>query len=70
MKVDEHLRIVREALWNVRAKWYDLGVELGVNVETLEVSAESSCGVSMSGHDKYVQDTKTFSKCNIGRNGK
>ena len=35
--MDKHLKMVREATWDVRAKWYDLGVELGINVGTLEV---------------------------------
>ena len=37
--MDKHLKVVREAVWDVRAKWYHLGVELGVEVETLDVSS-------------------------------
>ena len=37
--MDKHLKMVREAAWDVRAKWYDLGVELGVEVEILDVSS-------------------------------
>ena len=36
--MDKHLKIVREATWDVRAKWRDLGIELGISVGTLEVS--------------------------------
>ena len=35
--MDKHLKMVREAIWDVRAKWRDLGVELGINMGTLEV---------------------------------
>ena len=37
--VDKHLKIVRAATWEMRTQWYDLGVELGINVETLKVSS-------------------------------
>ena len=35
--MDKYLKTVRAATWDVRAKWRDLGVELGINVGTLEV---------------------------------
>ena len=38
LSVDKHLKIVREATWGLQANWWDLGVELGLSVETLEVS--------------------------------
>ena len=37
--VDKHLKIVRAVTWEMRTQWYDLGVELGINVETLKVSS-------------------------------
>ena len=37
LNVDKHLKVVREATWGVRAQWYDLGVELGISVGTLQV---------------------------------
>ena len=39
--MDKHLKIVREATWDVRAQWRDLGVELGINVGTLNVNAST-----------------------------
>ena len=39
LSVDKHLKMVREVIWDVRAKWRDLGVELDINVGTLEVSS-------------------------------
>ena len=36
--MDKHLKTVRETTWDVRAKWRDIGVELGISVGTLEVS--------------------------------
>ena len=38
LSVDKHLKMVREATWDVRAQWYDTGVELGISVGTLQVS--------------------------------
>ena len=35
--VDKHLKIMRETTWAVRAKWRDIGVELKIDVGTLEV---------------------------------
>ena len=37
LSVDKHLKTVREATWDIRAKWHGLGVELGIKVGTLEV---------------------------------
>ena len=37
LSVDKHLKIVRGAIWDARASWRDLGVELGINVGTLDV---------------------------------
>ena len=36
--MDKHLKIVREVTWEVRSKWYDLGIELRVSDGTLKVS--------------------------------
>ena len=38
LSVDKHLKMVREVTWDVRAHWYDIGVELKINLGTLEVS--------------------------------
>ena len=40
LSVDKHLKMVREVTWDVRAKWYNLGVELQLNVGTLNVSCQ------------------------------
>ena len=37
LSVDKHLKIVRQATWDMRAKWYNLGLELGINDGTLQV---------------------------------
>ena len=37
MHVDKHLKTVRETTWDARAKWRDIGVELGIDIGTLEV---------------------------------
>ncbi len=37
LSVDQHLKVVREATWEVRAKWHDLGVELRVTMGKLQV---------------------------------
>ncbi|XP_064407428.1 protein phosphatase 1 regulatory subunit 12A-like [Halichondria panicea] len=39
LSVDHHLRVVRTAAWEVRGTWRPLGVQLGVNEGTLDVSA-------------------------------
>ncbi len=36
--VDCHLRVVRAAAWGVGAKWRLLGMQLGIEVGTLDVS--------------------------------
>ncbi len=33
-----HLKVVRSELWDVRAKWRDLGIDLGIHVDTCDVS--------------------------------
>ena len=38
LSVDKHLKMAREATWDLRARWYDLGVQLGIGVGTLEVN--------------------------------
>ena len=43
--MDKHLKTVREATWDVRAKWCDLGVELGITMGTLEVG---HCFIALS----------------------
>ena len=35
--MDKHLKMVRAATWAIRASWHGLGMELGINVGTLEV---------------------------------
>ena len=40
--MDEHLKIVREAAWDARSKWRDLGVELKIDFGTLGVSMYNS----------------------------
>ena len=37
LSVDKHLKLVREATWDVRAQWYRLGGELNVSNGTLKV---------------------------------
>ena len=37
LNVDKHLKIVREAVWELRARWQDLGFQLGIPMGTLEV---------------------------------
>ena len=39
LSVDKHLKIVRKATWDVRVKWYNLGLQLGIDVGTLNVSS-------------------------------
>ena len=36
LSVDKHLKMVREATWDARSKWRDIGLELGIDVSTLE----------------------------------
>ena len=38
LSMDKHLKIMREATWEIRAKWYDLGTELEIKDGTLQVS--------------------------------
>ena len=37
LSVDKHLKMIREVTWDVRAHWYDIGVELNVGDGTLKV---------------------------------
>ena len=37
LSVDQHLKVVREATWEARAKWQCLGEELGVTIGKLQV---------------------------------
>ena len=37
--MDKQLKFVRLATWGMRTQWYDLGMELGIDVETLKVSS-------------------------------
>ena len=55
LSMDKHLKIVREATWEIRSKWYDLGTELEIKDGTLQVSFvpmyiqyKNSC------HDPYL----------------
>ena len=34
---DKDLKQVRKAVWEARSKWFDLGIELDIHVETLKV---------------------------------
>ena len=34
---DKDLKQVRTAVWEARSKWFDLGIELDIHVETLKV---------------------------------
>ncbi len=36
--VTSSLKVMRSALWEVRAEWRDLGIELGITVGTCDVS--------------------------------
>ena len=38
LSVDQHLKMVREATWDVRSKWRLFGLELGIDMSTLDVS--------------------------------
>ena len=37
LNVDKHLKIVRKHTWDLRADWFDLGLELGVTSTKLQV---------------------------------
>ena len=39
--MNKHLKIVRGVVWNMRASWRDLGVELGISVGALDVGTLS-----------------------------
>ena len=54
LNVEKHLRVVRQAIWDVRAKWYNLGVELEVKVETLEVSVDDILRLVVSLRGQYT----------------
>ena len=39
--VEDHTNLLgslRKALWDMRAKWEDLGIDLGISIGTIEVS--------------------------------
>ena len=38
LSVDKHLKVVREAVWEIRADWRYLAMELGINMGTLKVT--------------------------------
>ena len=38
LSVDSHLKIVRELTWKLRAHWYNLGEQLGIAMETRQVT--------------------------------
>ena len=65
--VDKHLKIVRAVTWEMRTQWYDLGLELGINVETLKVSSftlgspvSAVVGASTARHDSVVPNLQTI----------
>ena len=37
LNIEKHLKRLREATWDLREKWWDLGLELGISVDTLQV---------------------------------
>ena len=39
--MNKHLKMVRGVVWDMRASWRDLGVELGISVGALEVGTLS-----------------------------
>ena len=39
LSVDKHLKMVREAVWEIRANWRNLGTDLGITMGTLEVGS-------------------------------
>ena len=41
--MDKHLKVVREVTWDVRSQWYNLGLELGISVGTLQVGGSLLC---------------------------
>ena len=43
LSIDNHLKVVREAIWDIRAMWYDLGTELNIKTGTLQVSTSLIC---------------------------
>ena len=43
--MNKHLKIVRGVVWDMRAKWRELGVELDIDMGTLEVG---HCAVYLS----------------------
>ena len=43
LSVDQHLKMVREATWDVRPKWRLFGLELGIDMGTLEVGILFLC---------------------------
>ena len=45
LRLDTHLRLVREVTWPVRADWYSLGEQLGVPEETRKVLKIVHCRV-------------------------
>ena len=42
LNVIDHLRPVRSVLWDVRWKWFNLGVELDIDEPTLQVTTACS----------------------------
>ncbi len=51
LSVDQHLKVVREATWEVRAKWQRLGEELGVTIGKLQVR---KCDINNSDVTVYL----------------
>ncbi len=43
LSVDCHLRVVRSAVWEIRANWSHLGLHLGIEEGTLDVSVYCVC---------------------------
>ena len=38
LNVTDHLRLLTNVLWDVRPRWYHLGIQLNIDQPTLEVS--------------------------------
>ncbi len=65
--MDQHLKVVREATWDARAKWQCLGEELGASIGKLHVRKcvnsfpikYPSCDVVVSNTDPHINNLKS-----------
>ena len=51
--MNKHLKMVRGVVWDMRASWRDLGVELGISVGALEVGTLSAFVVNIDNNYNY-----------------